>query len=86
MNATAKQIDYLESLKAEAAKKIEATGRGVVLGRSQLVAAHLIANLPAPVTSEEASEMIAAAKGDIQNYSRNHREWAEPIVRAAMGN
>jgi len=86
MNASTKQIAYLESLKSEAAKKIEAASRGVVLGRDQLIAAHLIANLPTPTTSEEASEMIDAAKGDIKAYSRNHRAWAEPIMRAALKN
>ena len=86
MKASTKQIEYLESLKAEASNKIQAIGRGITYGREQDMAAHLIANLPMPATAEEASEMIDAAKGNIKAYSRNHREWAEPIMRAAMGN
>jgi len=85
MEATSKQIEYIESMKAEQAATIEAVARGVAIGKSQMVFAHLAIALPAPATLEEAREQIEALKGSMQAYSKIHREWAEPIVRAAVG-
>jgi hypothetical protein len=80
---TARQLEYLDSLRARALETIAASRRGVFIGRDQLIGAHLVANLPVPTTRDEASTLIDAATGStIRSYSRAHREWAEPIVRA----
>ena len=82
MTMTEKQKSYRDALIAEQIRKLEAADRGVVLGRDQLAWARLAVALPEPQNAAEASEQIDALKGSMKEYSRNHREWAEPILRA----
>ena len=79
MEATTKQITYIEALKGEAVSRVARVVGQKVDARALLEAAFAV-SLPAPTTSQEASDQIDALKVGMIPYAREHRDWADPIV------
>jgi len=85
--ATEKQINFLYNLRGEAMRRIAARLNEPMVATDErqnlIVSAALVAALPEPPTTADASEMIDALKGNaggMTGYARRRRDWGDAIL------
>lgn len=82
MNATEKQIAYIESLKTNAIANAVRTMRDLKpqFAAQKMATAGMAYLLPAPVDGADASAQIDALKGDVRSYYRMRPALADAVT------